>query len=336
MTLQALCYSIFFWQVNEFQGGGIALGLSCTHMHADPTCATLFYKSWIDTHRTKAVAHLPVYSSYTTRRRSDLNNKTGSVAYYAAKSAARATTPSEKMATATLKFSHAVIKRCLMETTENCANATPFDLLAALFWTRVVRLKALRYHCSHSLSICTDGRRVLREDGKALPLGYYGNALYFSLLTLEKFDGYDLGHVVGEIHRHVKSIDEEEIRSSIEWLESRAGVGRKYGPPFRMYGPELTCVSMEHMVGPFGPNGPDSGPLMYEAGFGEEAEPIHVSYHVRNVEGEGLIMVMPSPEGGLARAVTVTLPEKELAELCEDQAILGLEPTMLLSGSLRC
>ena len=72
--------------------------------------------------------------------------------------------------------------------------------------------------------------------------------------------------------------------------------------------------------------------LIYAATFDKEEKPVHVSCHVGNVEGEGLIVVMPSMEEGLARTVLVTLPEKELAELCEDQAILRLEPTMLLSG----
>ncbi|EXB93246.1 Hydroxycinnamoyl-Coenzyme A shikimate/quinate hydroxycinnamoyltransferase [Morus notabilis] len=322
-------WSPFRIQVNEFEGGGVAIGLSCTHMHADPTCATLLYKSWIDTHRSRSVVHPPVFSRSVIQARPDPNTETSSAAYYAAKSAARAP-PSEKMATATFKFSHAAIKRRLMEISENCTSATPFDLLAALFWTRVARLKvkAEGNDYSHSLSVCTDARMVSKENGKPVPLGYYGNALHFSLLSLEQVDGCGLGHVVREVHCHVESIDEEWIRSSIDWLESRKGEGGKYGPPFRMYGPELTCIRMDHMIGP-------SGPLTYEAGFGEEAEPIHVSYHVRSVEGEGLILVMPSPEGGLARAVTVTLPEKELAELSKDEAILGLDPTFLLSGSVR-
>ncbi|PON87134.1 Transferase [Trema orientale] len=326
-------WSPFRIQVNEFEGGGVAIGLSCTHMHADPTCATLLFKSWIDTHRGRAVAHPPVYSGSVLNARPDPNLKTNSAAYYSAKSAARAA-PSVKMATATFKFSHAIIKQCLLGISETCPDATPFDLLAALFWTRVARLKAKApgNDCGHSLSICTDFRKSSKEN--PLPLGYYGNAVYFSKLSLvvDEIDGFDLGRVVDEVHRHVSSIDEEEVRSGIDWLESRKGEGGRYGPAFRMYGPGLTCVSMEHMIGPIGPNGSVVGPLMYDTAFGEEAEPVHVSYHVGNVEGEGLIMVMPSPEVGVGRVVTVTLPGNELGELCEDHAILGLKPTMFLSG----
>ena len=69
--------------------------------------------------------------------------------------------------------------------------------------------------------------------------------------------------------------------------------------------------------------------------LGNNEKPAHVSCHVGNVEGEGLIVVMPSSEGGFARTVMVMLPEEELAGLCEDQAILQRQPTMLLTGPTR-
>ena len=70
--------------------------------------------------------------------------------------------------------------------------------------------------------------------------------------------------------------------------------------------------------------------LKYAATFDKDVKPVHVLYQVGNVDGKGLIVVMISMEEGLATSVLVTLPEKEWAELCEDQAILRLEPVMLL------
>jgi hypothetical protein len=43
-------------------------------------------------------------------------------------------------------------------------------------------------------------------------------------------------------------------------------------------------------------------------------------------------VVLPSVEEDLARTVIVTLPEEEMPQLCEDQAIQRLQPTMLISG----
>ncbi|CBI34184.3 unnamed protein product, partial [Vitis vinifera] len=222
MAQDPTIWSPFRIQINEFEGGGIAIGLSCTHLHADPTCATLLLKSWSEAHRREAIAHPPFFHSSALRGRPVLNTKT------------------------------------------NCPDATPFDLLAALFWTSLAPMKSPAPDHKHSLSICIDFRKLMHAP---LPYGYFGNALHFSLL---------------------------------------------------MYGPELTCVSMEHMVIPRG-----------YAGMFKDAKPVHIACHVGNVEGEGLIMVLPSHEEGLARTVMVTLPEEQMAKLCKDQAILRLEPTVV-------
>lgn len=314
-------------QINEFEGGGVAVGLSCSHMHADTTSATLLFKSWAEAHLRKPLEDPPFFNPQALRGRPNPNTHAKSIKSHATMSKPRLSS------TATFKFSNSVIQRCLTEVHEDCPNATPFDLLAALFWTRVARLKGLKNDSEHSLSICIDFRRQLQAP--ALPFGYFGNALHFSELSLKggEIEQATLGHVVQSVHSHVLGIEPEEFWTVIDWFEARKGEGGEFAPPFRMYGPELTCISLEHMVVTSGVAGsPTTSSLIYAVTFDKDIKPVHVSYHVGNVEGEGLIVIMPSSEEGLSRTVMVTLPEKELAELCEDQAILRLEPTMLLSG----
>ncbi|KAM7273329.1 hypothetical protein ACFE04_027993 [Oxalis oulophora] len=298
----------FRCQITEFEGGGIAIGLSCTHMHADPTTLTLFFKAWTQVYRGQPIEHPPCHKHSSLLPGTKLPKS----ANYCSAKANSPQTPSLKMSTATFKFSNSVIQNCLAEIRNNCPNATPFDFLAALFWTRVMHLKSDR---NNSLSICLDFRRLLQDP---LPYCYFGNALHFSKLSIdeEELSFTKLASVVGFVHHHVSGIKEEEILSAIDWFESQKSESGKYGPPFRMYGPELTCVSMEH-----------DQSFMYGAVFEDDVKPAHVSYRIGNLEGEGLIMVMPSSEGGFARTVTVTLPEEEIAKLCNDQAIMQLEPT---------
>lgn len=330
-----ITWMFFFWlQINEFEGGGVAIGLSCSHMQADPTCATLLIKSWAETRRGEAVAHPPFFidsldSPLTRGLNTNNTNTKSSRAYYEAKSM-EAQTPLllKKMGTATFKFSNAVIQQSLFEIHDTCPDATPFDLLAALFWAHIARLKPQKSESKHSLSICVDFRKKLQ-----LSYGYYGNALHFSLLTIPDVEEkQDLGYVAGAVHCHLSNLGEEEFWSAMELFESLKGEEGKYGAPFRMYGPKLTCVSMEHMVD-FPGSTRSTVNVPYGAVFDKDNSPVHVSYHVGNLEGEGLIMVMPSPEGGLARTVTVTLPVEELEQLCGYEAILSLNPTMLLSGT---
>ncbi|GAB2277580.1 hypothetical protein Dimus_012289 [Dionaea muscipula] len=340
-------WSPFRIQINEFEGGGAAIGLSCTHLLADPTCATLILKAWTEAHRHEGIAHPPfIHPAALRRTRSlpaDPEISSKSAMYYESKAKQdQSACSSVNMATVTFSFSDAVIQHHLSQVHANFPKATPFDLLAALFWTRIVAAAAAspnpikEKELSRSLSFCIDFRKRLDAP---LPYGYFGNALHFSQLTLprEDLDGGDLGHVAELVHRHVSGIEEEEIWSSIDWLYSKKG---KYGAPFRMYGPELTCVNMEHMIAdaPTSTTGSTTGgrtklqPFMYTAMFEEGEKPDHVSYRIGNVEGEGLIIVMPSPEEGMARRVAVTLPENQMAELRKDQVILNLQPKLLLSG----
>ncbi|KAM5585080.1 hypothetical protein ABKV19_004465 [Rosa sericea] len=274
-------------QINEFEGGGVAIGLSCSHMQADPTCATLLIKSWAETHRREPIVHQPSFddlsnSPFTRGLNIHNTNTKSSRAYYEAKSMA-AQTPLvlKKMGTATFKFSNEVIKQSLLAIHQTCPVATPFDLLAALFWARIALLKHPKSESNHSLSICVDFRKKL-----PLSYGHYGNALHFSLLSLPDVEEKeDFGDVAEAVHRHVSSQGEGEFWSALDWFESRKEEGGQFGAPFRMYGPELTCMSMEHMVDFPGITG--NKPLMYTAVFDKENRPVHVSYHVGNVEGEG-------------------------------------------------
>ncbi|GAB4835997.1 hypothetical protein Ancab_000915 [Ancistrocladus abbreviatus] len=286
-------------QINEFEGGGVAIGLSCTHLMADPTCATLILKAWTEAHHQEAIAHPPFVHPPALHSRSTANSNARSANYYASK--AKRETPAVKMATATF----------------------------TLFWARIIQIKAAKQDHKQSLSVCIDFRKRMHAP---LPYGYFGNALHFSQLTVDtkELEGSDLDRLVELVQSHVSGLEEEELWSAIDWLHSTKDEKGKFAPPFRMYGPELTCVNMEHMIAPIG-TGSTSRPLMYMAMFEKDVKPDHVSYRMGNVEGEGLILVMPSPEEGLARRVMVTLPKEQMTRLCEDQVMLGLKPTLLLS-----
>ncbi|PSS19170.1 Protein ECERIFERUM 26-like [Actinidia chinensis var. chinensis] len=318
-------WSPFRIQINDFEGGGLAIGLSCTHMHADLTSLISLVKSWAELHRGEPISHPPVF-----HRQLSSNTNTKSTECYAKQSKAEPL-PQVKMATATFRFSNSIIKQCLSQIHVTCPGATPFDALAALFWMRILKLKPPGNNHTRKLSICIDFRRRMNPP---LPLGYFGNALHFSQLSLNALDGDILGHVAATrlVHLHVAEVREEEIWSTIDWFESNRGQSM---PLFRMYGSELTCVSLEHTIDVLGGengNNDTCQSLMYEVMFKNDERPVHVSCHVGNVEGEGLITILPSSEGGLGRTVMVTLPEEEIDKLCEDEAILGLEPTMIMNG----
>lgn len=297
-------WSPFRIQINSFQGGGIAIGLSCSHMVADLTfLASSFFKSWTQLHRHVPITHPPLVTPLPIH--TDAESLPRHVN----------TSPSPtNMATATFKFSTSTIKQCLSKVHDTCPNATPFDFLAALFWTRIARFKPPKSHDqTHSLTLCTDFRTLLKPS---LPLGYFGNALCFSKLSqnVKNMQREQLGDTVNKVHSHLKELSQKQTLSTLEVNN------------YMYYGEELTCVCMEQLM-------VEESSLLYDAVFSENDKPVHVSCRVGNVKGEGLIMVMPCSEGGFSRTVMVMLPEEELLELRKDEVILELEPVMVLAGS---
>lgn len=301
-------WSPFRVQITNFKCGGIALGLSCTHILADITSATMLIKSCALVHRHQPPTNPPIFHLPTT---TPSPHPSGS-----------STTTPPKMATATFKFSASAVQKCLSQARPRCPDATPFDVLAALFWSHV-------HGGKRSLSICLDCRSIRGKD--PIPYQYFGNALCFSTLAVdagELLASGGLGQVSACVHRHVAEMRKEGFSLVASLLEENGNCGGG-DEASRVYGAgRLTCVNAEHMI----EAAETGGALMYEAEFKKGERPVHVSCHVGNVGGEGLIMVLPSAEGGLGRTVTATLPEEQVAELCKDQAILDLEPTMILCG----
>ncbi|GAB2211463.1 hypothetical protein Droror1_Dr00024776 [Drosera rotundifolia] len=320
-------WSPFRIQINEFQRGGVAIGLSCTHLLADPTSVTLFFKAWTEIHRRQAISNPPLLDLPNLyQNQSTTNTKLTSKKFDESKGAGEESS-SVTMATATFSFNSSVMEHHLSQIHDKFPNATAFDFLTALFWTRIVHLKVPRDRKKESLSICTDIRKHLDVPS---PCVYFRNALHFSQLMLDRnaLEGSELRYVVEQVQHHMSKV-EEEISLSLGCFTK---MKNKYDPPFTMYGPGLTCVNMEHMIRTASPEGTTSYPSVYTTMFVEDVKPDHVSYQVGNVDGEGLILVMPSPDEGLARRVTVTLPGEQMAKLLEDDVILSLQPMLILSG----
>ncbi|CAN8265423.1 unnamed protein product [Cochlearia groenlandica] len=303
MPQDSSTWSPFRLQINEFEGGGVAIGLSCPHRQADPTTLTVLLKSWTEIQRRLCIAHPPSFTGLdrnvtdTDAVKLDVETITKPISRPIMR----------KTATATFRFSADAYTRCVKE--YSLGTHTPFDVFAALLWTRVALVKQ---RCDR-VCICVDYRRILPNP---LPYGFFGNALNFSSLEITDVADKEIGHVSRLIKEHVASINAEKIRSDI----NRVGSCQD-----QMYGGDFTIVSMEHMI-------VEGEPLMYEAVFENGVKPVHVSYRIGNHGGEGMITVMPSPEKGFGRSVAVTLPEEEMFKLLSDQEIIRLDPKVILSS----
>ncbi|XP_072990338.1 hydroxycinnamoyltransferase [Typha latifolia] len=308
-------WSPFYVQLTEFKDKSYAIGLSCTHMHADPTCAILFLHAWADIHRRLAIVFPPFFHPPAFLPRPSPNPVSPLL------SLKSITTSSVNTAAAvssvTFLFSSAAVRRLIADC--SASSASPFDALASLFWLRIARASHVKGGATAQyLTLAVDFRKRMQAP---LPFGFYGNALFLSRASANLEAGW--GSVADEVARHVEGMQEEDLWSAVEWLHAHSSSGG--GEPFRMYGPELTCLKLDHVP---------VKSVEFEPGVGPE----HVACRVGDVEGEGLIVVMEAPasaekgegEGdvSLARMVVLTLPTELTTELCGDDDILQYGPTI--------
>ncbi|KAK7272922.1 hypothetical protein RIF29_13964 [Crotalaria pallida] len=302
-------WSTFYVQVTEFEVGGLAIGLSCTHLLADSTSATNFIKAWADISLVGKLIDPPMFHPLPLPR---LGNKKPNhhpyielINHY--KSSIQKPIPiKESMyTTMSLGFSDQMVQACISMT----QTITPFEALAGLFWVSLSKIKGLRNGLV-DMSICVDVRKVLGLDH-----GFFGNCMIYNKVHAEGTSGNnDFPQAAKTIRDVVAKMDNEGTLDLIEWFENN-----DINSPALKNGHDVIIANLEGMD-------------PYVAEFQEGFKPIHVSYYVEPVLGEGQLLILPpSPgEGPLSRVVMVTLREEEASKLCEDDLITQFSPTILM------
>ncbi|KAL0330262.1 UNVERIFIED_CONTAM: protein ECERIFERUM 2 [Sesamum radiatum] len=305
-------WSTFYVQITEFEGGGLAVGLSCTHLLSDPTCAAMMIKSWADVTLNGEIIAPPFFHPLPPPRTGKKNRNFHSINHY--KSAKENSVPASdtKQTTIMLKFNQEMVKSCIaMARTTNAHNCqpslTPFEALAALFWTRLSKVKGMKSGLV-DMSLCLDVRKVL-----GLEKGFFGNCMVYNRVQGDGIQENDLSKAAGFIREAVSKIDRDEVMDLIEWLEQENWITY----PSCMNGSCLICANLENVNS-------------YSAVFEENSSPLRVSYYIEPSVGAGQILILPSPggDGPCSRVVSVTLPEVEAEKLLEDGLIKQFGPTI--------
>ncbi|CAM8967431.1 unnamed protein product [Rhodiola kirilowii] len=320
MFYKTYYWSTFYVQITEFEEGGVAIGLSCTHLLADPTTTAMFIKAWADTALTGKMACPPFFHRLPPRRPG--NKKIGHKPcthlinhYKSSKNLSPLTTSGEEIATVSLQFTnemvHAVMETARGSEVEVGVGLSPFDALSGLFWACISRVRGLKDELM-DMSICVDVRKVLGLDK-----GYFGNCyVYNKVVHSEKGVGFELA--TKAISQAVSNMDNEGVMDLVEWLEHN---DNKYHPS--LDGSNLICVNLEGLE--------DSKRAVFDDGCG----PVRVSYYLEPFFGEGHVLVMPSTGwdyGPMSRIVMVTLPKDMVVRLCEDDQLMRFRPTIMMKA----
>lgn len=162
-------------------------------------------------------------------------------------------------------------------------NYSTYEVATGHIWRCVCMARGLPADQESKLHIPVDGRRRLQPP---LPLGYFGNVIFTAapIASCGELVSNPLKFAVGKVHEAIARLDDEYLRSSVDYLEVRA-----YGShDFKC--PNLGIISWAQL------------PLYY-ADFGW-GKPDYVGPGAAPNEGKSYIL--PSPkDGGLMYAVTL-------------------------------
>lgn len=297
MGSEPYIWSPFYVQLTEFTDKSYALGLSCTHLHNDPTAAALFFHCWAAAHRRTTSPYSPFLHSPTFAASPAASPPPAPPMLAAKSTAAPPSADAVAMSSATFHFP-ADAMRALLSTLE--PETTPFAALAALFWLGVAGAGAAE-ESEKDLTLALDFRKKMHAP---LPTGYYGSSVHFTRARADLASG--LSAVATALDRRVAGVPEEDLWAAVEWLHARQADG---GEPFQMYGPELTCMALDHLP-------------LYGAEFVAGEPPARVACRIGGAVGEGIVIVVPAAEGDAARDVVVTLPAESTARICRDEELL--------------
>ncbi|XP_020227912.1 protein ECERIFERUM 2 [Cajanus cajan] len=301
-------WSTFYVQLTEFEEGGLAIGLSCIHLLADSTCATTFMKAWADISLCNKMITPPLFHPLPPPRPRNRNPNHHPhmelIHHYKSLIEKPIALKDVRYTTISLGFSDHMVQACMSMVQPN-GPITPFEALTTLFWVSLSKIKGLGNGLV-DMSICLDMRKVLGLD-----YGFFGNCMVYNKVHVE---GNKFPQVVKAISDVVTKMNSEGIMDLIEWLENNDTSSLTM-----MNGHDLVCASLE-------------GVDPYLAVFQDWFKPIHVSYYVEPVLGEGQVLILPGKqgEGPLSRVAMVTLREEEAIKLCEDDVISQFSPSILM------
>lgn len=306
-------------QLTEFEDGGLAIGLSCSHLLSDAVCATMFIKAWADVTLRGKMTCPPLFHQLPAHRPGTASSNpedtfTDLCGHCRTTTTRPATTPTIAHRTITLAFSDRAVRLCMESARGDSGGPgpSPFEAVAALIWAGVSRAKGLNGLVGLTMGL--DMRKVL-----GLADGFFGNCMVYSHIQ-PSHEVISASSAAEAIRERMVKFEKERVKDLIGWLEHNDGTE----PVQQMLAwSDLLCVNLESI---------DPRWAIFEDG----SSPIHTSYYIEPVCEGGQFLILPSlaRDGPSSRAVMITLPGDQADRLLEDDLILSFAPTVLMGQKI--
>ncbi|WCJ30107.1 HXXXD-type acyl-transferase family protein [Euphorbia peplus] len=286
-------YPIFAAQLTRFGCGSVCIGVCFNHIMADGISAIHFFNSWSDIARgisiivppfidrtvlDDRVPPTPTFSHVEYDPPPTMINNISTQTY-------NAKPTSTKMFKITLDQLNA-----LKSKPKSGTKYTTYEILTAHIWCCVCKARKLCNDQLIKLYIPTDGRFRLDPP---LPLGYLGNVQFITtvLSSAGEIESSQFEHIVEEIRKSLKKMDDMYLRSSLAYLKMQSDLTALRRGPHTFKCPNLDIVSWTRLP-------------IYDADFGW-GRPVYMGR--AKVVSEGMAYVIHGPNNDNTLSLLICL-----------------------------
>ncbi|KAE8717027.1 Shikimate O-hydroxycinnamoyltransferase [Hibiscus syriacus] len=275
-------YPLMVSQVTKFKCGGVCLGVALQHTLGDGTSDLHFINSWADTARGLSPAISPFIDRTLLRARDPPMPKFHHVEYDPSPSMNSPSDDLKASIVSTFKLTADQLNTLKAKANSTDANGgvkhSNFNILAAHIWRCVSKARGLSDDQPTKLHIPVDGRSRINPP---LPQGYFGHVIFLAALIAEAGDlrTESFADTMKRIHGRLKEINDEYLRSAIDYIEEVSDLNTLVRGPHTFRCPNLAVNPWIWLP-------------IYDANFGW-GRPIYMG--PANVVQEGKIFIIPSP-----------------------------------------
>ncbi|XVF89297.1 hypothetical protein PTKIN_Ptkin19aG0118900 [Pterospermum kingtungense] len=291
-------YPLLALQLTSFKCGGVSLGVSFQHTLVDGTSGLHFINSWADTARSMSPSIAPFLDRTLLRARDPPTPRFRHVEFEPSPTLKTVSDPEAPRPSIVSVFNIRAdqvkaLKDKVIDCSPDKAKYSTYSILTAHIWRCATKARELAEDQEVKLTMPIDGRNRLCPP---LPPGYFGNVIFFSAPFVAANDVVSEPFIdtVKRVHEMLKEMNDEYLRSGIDYLEKVGDINSVMRGPQTMRCPNLSINSWIWLP-------------IHDADFGW-GRPIFM--RPANIVHEGKVYIMPSPtkDGSLTLATRLETP----------------------------
>ncbi|KAI3956476.1 hypothetical protein MKX01_016889 [Papaver californicum] len=293
-------YPLLVLQVTHFKCGGVSLGVGMQHHVADGASGLHFINTWSDMARGLDLTIPPFIDRTLLRARDPPTPAFHHIEYQPPppmKTPSHSPNSQPALGTSTsvaiFKITRDQLNTLKSKSKEGeniTVNYSSYEMLSSHVWRSVCRARDLPDDQETKLYIATDGRSRLRPT---LPPGYFGNVIFTTtpIAVSGELDSKPLTYAAGRIHDALLRMDNEYLRSALDYLELQPDLTALVRGAHTFRCPNIGITSWARLG-------------IHDADFGW-GRPIFMG--PGGIAFEGLAFMLPSPvnDGSLSLAISL-------------------------------